>query len=368
MSPFKLVTIGPLQSQCGGITTVQNAILQRMDDEFEMRHIAEFDDGSVFHKILIYLNAWVSLMTLLLRGEVDLVHFHVSEKGSVLRIALLALGVKLFGKFIVIHTHGPEFHVFYDSQPRLLQRAISRFFRMGDRVIVLSQHWQQYYIQILGLDSSKLTILPNPITYPQDVVCDRDRRVNIVSCETLAAKITVVFLGRLGQRKGIYDLLDAYAALPGEIQSRSQLIVAGDGEIEQVQQYVERLKLSNLVRVLGWIDRNERDLWLSQSDIFVLPSYNEGLPLALLEAMGWGLVTIATPVGGIPEYVIPNQTGLLVEPGNRSQLIYALQRAIADAPLRLSLGRAARTKVKELDIEVYMRSLRQLYRNLVCRA
>jgi glycosyltransferase involved in cell wall biosynthesis len=85
--------------------------------------------------------------------------------------------------------------------------------------------------------------------------------------------------------------------------------------------------------------------------------------MALLEAMSWGLPAITTPVGGIPEVVTHNETGLLVDPGDVQQLTEALQSLIEDESLRLKLGSAARQRVTPLDVKHYSCSLHELYRS-----
>ncbi|NEO94826.1 MAG: glycosyltransferase family 4 protein, partial [Moorea sp. SIO3G5] len=132
-------------------------------------------------------------------------------------------------------------------------------------------------------------------------------------------------------------------------------------EVEQACQLVESLDLGDYIKVPGGIDSGQRDALLAKADIFILPSYNEGLPMAMLEAMGWGLPVITTPVGGIPELVVHGDNGLLVKPGEIPELSMAMQTLINDQALRLSLGRKARASVAHLNIEDYCSSLLNIY-------
>jgi glycosyltransferase involved in cell wall biosynthesis len=100
--------------------------------------------------------------------------------------------------------------------------------------------------------------------------------------------------------------------------------------------------------------------------VFILPSYNEGLPMALLEAMSWGLPVITTPVGGIPELVISGTNGLLVNPGDIAGLSAALQSLVASEQLRLQLGNAARATVMPFEIGKYFSQLASVY--MQCRS
>jgi glycosyltransferase involved in cell wall biosynthesis len=115
--------------------------------------------------------------------------------------------------------------------------------------------------------------------------------------------------------------------------------------------------------VVGWINAEECQQLLSSSDVFILPSYHEGLPVAMLEAMAWGLPVIVSPVGGIGDVVKHHLTGLLVEPGNVQQLMAAMQSLIQDEHLRLKLGQQARQQVAPLDIRHYYSALLTVYRS-----
>jgi len=102
--------------------------------------------------------------------------------------------------------------------------------------------------------------------------------------------------------------------------------------------------------------------------VFVLPSYHEGLPMALLEAMAWGLAPVCTPVGSIAELVQHDANGLLSEPGDLNQLAVNLQRLALDPALRGRLGAAARRRVEPLAVDVYAQKLCALYEAVTCKS
>jgi glycosyltransferase involved in cell wall biosynthesis len=116
--------------------------------------------------------------------------------------------------------------------------------------------------------------------------------------------------------------------------------------------------------LLGWIDSDKRNELLLKADLFILPSYNEALPMALLEAMAWGLPVIVTPVGGIPEVVTADENGLLVTPGDIQQLSSAMQSLITNEDLRLRLGDAARASAIEFDVTKYCVNLVNIYHSI----
>jgi len=120
--------------------------------------------------------------------------------------------------------------------------------------------------------------------------------------------------------------------------------------------------------VRSWIDAAQRDALLASAEGFILPSYHEGLPMALLEAMAWGLAPVVTPVGSIPELVDSEVNGLLTQPGDLSGLAAAIERVTLDHGLRARLGAAARRRVEPLAVDVYAQKLCALYEAVTCSA
>ncbi|MCJ8282982.1 MAG: glycosyltransferase family 4 protein, partial [Rivularia sp. ALOHA_DT_140] len=260
----------------------------------------------------------------------------------------------LFFGSSLMHAHGAEFHVTYSKLPKWGQLVFSKIFRYCDDFIVLSKTWEKYYINNLGLNEKQVVVLPSPTELPAQIPNRKDN-----------SSIKLGFFGRVGLRKGTFDLIKAFAKMPSDLQNRCELIIAGDGDIEEARKLVESYNLTNRVQFLGWIDSQTRDKLLANIDVFILPSYNEGLPMALLEAMGWGLPVIVTPVGGIPELIISTENGLLVTPGNIQQLSQAMQELIQSQSLRVSLGNAARETVTPFDIKTYCSQLHKIYNSVL---
>jgi len=194
-------------------------------------------------------------------------------------------------------------------------------------------------------------VLPNPVRVPTRVP-DRAGR----------AQVQILHLGRLGRRKGGYDLLNAFAALPEAIRARARLVLAGDGDVEPMRKLAE--PLGSRVRVLSWIDAHERDRLLAESDVFVLPSHAEGVPMSLLEAMAAGLPCITTPVGGIPDVFTHGVEGLLVPAGDSAQLRAAMSTFIADEAARLAAGKRAYESARAFDVHAYARRLADIYQRI----
>jgi glycosyltransferase involved in cell wall biosynthesis len=154
----------------------------------------------------------------------------------------------------------------------------------------------------------------------------------------------VLFLGRLEAEKGIYDLLEALAAVRANVPDL-RLVCAGEGDRIGVARYAERLGIADAVKFTGWVGPSGKRALLEHAAVFALPSYKEALPASLIEAMGAGIPVVASPVGGIPELVVDGATGFLVGAGDTKSLRRALDRLLADRALARRMGDAARQAV-----------------------
>jgi glycosyltransferase involved in cell wall biosynthesis len=171
-----------------------------------------------------------------------------------------------------------------------------------------------------------------------------------------------VYLGLFSRAKGVFDLIDALTRLKPDCLGRTRLVLAGNGQLAQVRELVERRGLTRFVEIREWLGPVERDRLLASADAFVLPSYAEGLPMSLLESMAWGLPVIATAVGSIPEHVHEGVQGLLVQqPGDVSELAGAIERIVMDDAFRRRMGEQARRGVEPLSVDLYARRIAAIY-------
>lgn len=356
VSTPKVLMVGPSLQEEGGMGTVSRLILSYVKG-LEIEHISSWNNRpgstrlpSKLQVIKTFFWAWLKLIFRLIFERIDILHFHMSERGSTWRTLVLASTAYLFHKPVIIHTHGAEFHIFYKNLLPLGQKLIIWMLKKTSYLIVLSESWQKFYISHCQIPPERVVILHNPVEYPA-IAPKREEQ----------PPIKLLFLGKINQRKGIYDLLESYAAFKQDCQVPTELLIAGSGEIEATLKLAETLKIADEIDFLGWVDSTQKNQLLAEAHTFILPSYNEGLPMALLEAMSWGLAIIATPVGGIGEVIKHQETGLIIEPGDIAQLTEAIKLLVSDRSLRVTLGTNARVKVAQFGIENYTNSLAKLY-------
>ncbi|HEX4192314.1 MAG TPA: glycosyltransferase family 4 protein [Stellaceae bacterium] len=285
------------------------------------------------------------------RGELALLHVNLSSRGSTARKFVICTLARAIGAPYLIHLHGSRFDRFYRGLPKPAQRAVRRMFAGAARTVVLGERWKRFVVSEIGVDPAKVTIVYNGVPAP---ALARKAAVPGEPCH-------VLFLGRLGARKGTPELVAALAA-PALAALPWRATLAGDGEIESFRAMAAEKGIAERVAFPGWVDRSGVDRLLAEADILVLPSHEEGLPVAVIEALANEIAVVTTPVGALPEVLSDGETALLVEPGDAVALAVALQRLVADPALRTRIGTAgAEVYRKNFRIEDVAMSIRAIY-------
>ena len=331
---LKILMLGPELNVQGGISTVERLLLEHWPQErHSLRFIGTLVDGSYGAKMSKAFRAYVQFLAALISYRPNILYIHFASRASFYRKAVFVLIGTVRCRNIVLHSHGGEFHIFYEQESNKWQKSFIRFVLNRARsLIVVSSQWREFYRKIYG--RFEPTVIHNAVSYP-----------NRVAGLTKPPPI-VLYLGRLTQSKGTYDLIKAFPYIL-EKTPAAQLWLCGDGEVEQVTQLINQHSWGKQVRLLGWVTGELKEQVLQQSWLLALPSYNEGLPLAILEAMAYGLPVISTPVGGIPEAVVDGVTGYLVTPGDVEAISEKAQQLLTDQELLQRMGKAARRRIQE---------------------
>jgi glycosyltransferase involved in cell wall biosynthesis len=346
---LRILTVGPHLRVRGGVSAVQRLLLQALPSDITATHVATMTEGGRWRKLLTFLRALV-LVQMQLRRGVDVVHIHFASGASSRRKMMIARLAALHGVPVILHCHGGGFRRYWGRISLVERRLIRQMLRRAQRIVVLGADWGDFYASI-GAPRERIELLPNPVAVPKRV-----------PARTHNGRVRLVHLASLSRDKGSFDLLEALSRLPPRIKAQIHVVAAGTGAVEELRAAALRLGLQEILEVRNWIEADERDQLLACSDVFVLPSYYEGLPMALLEAMAWGLAPICTPIGSIPEYIEDGVNGLLVRPGAVEELAEKIERVVLDSNLRAQLGRRARATVEPLDIDVYAQRVSKLYR------
>lgn len=238
--------------------------------------------------------------------------------------------------------------------------------RRFDHIVAVSRPIADEMAQC-RLDPSRITVIPNGIRLDSLVARnDAGRRELLAELRVPESAVVVTVVASLTPEKGHAVLLDALSIL-GTVERRLVVLFVGDGPCRtDLEKRASALAERADVRLLG--TRSDVTRILGGSDVFVLPSYAEGLPMALLEAMGSGLAVVGTTVGEVPRVVDDGRSGRLVPPGDPRGLAAALETLVRDDTMRRELGRAARDVVRtSFSSEAMAASYAKVYDSVLSR-
>lgn len=297
----------------------------------------------------------VIMVVLRLAGSIfgfgpDLVHINLAQYGSTFRKAIIARAARLFGIPYVIHLHGSRFRQSWERASPFASAHMRNMFLCSAHILVLGNIWLKFVLSKAPEVQDRIEILPNA-SPSSDISIDEKEK----DC------VSILFLGLLSERKGAPQLIAALSALPSDSNWRAT--IAGNGQVDAAREEVRRLGLSHKVDLPGWVGPDAVTMLLRQAHILVLPSFDENLPLSVIEGMAHGLAIVTTPVGAVEDIITNEETGLLVPPGDSESLAEALKRLIVDPLLRENLGRAAQTFHRQhLEIGRYYDQLLRVWR------
>ncbi len=365
--PLRVLVVGPApagDNSRGGMATVVALMAAHPDARLHITVVPTFVNSSVWRWLLVGVSGMLRASWLALTGRTDVLHVHLAHGGSVVRKALPLWAARLAGVPTVVHGHSYDFGGWFDRLPHLGQSVVRRVL-VADRWVVLGQRHVDEYASRLRLADGRIGVLYNAVRIPgTSGTLETVETLENVAAQSGADRVHAVALGRLGVRKGSYDVVAAVAALDTTVRNRLRVTLAGDGEVDEVCAAVAAAGLGQTIELVGWLEPAARDRLLSSAHIFLLPSHDEGLPMALLEAMACGLAPVTTTVGSIGEVVSDDVTGLLVQPGRPGQIADALTALITDEPRRIRLGAAARARASAFGLDRWYEQLTRLWTEL----
>jgi glycosyltransferase involved in cell wall biosynthesis len=329
--------VGPGFEVQGGIVAVVREILGAPAlNGLDVRYVASATIGSRTGKLRRIVGGEARFARLV-ASKPALVHLHVGAPVIEGRLAI-ARYVSFWRKMafhaqaraagvpVVLHLHGSDGLVALHDGSRAGRTAVEAALRSSAAVLTVSEkmaavvrQWTDTPVEVLYNPVDTTKFAPTPL---------QDRP-------------TVLFLGLIGQAKGVYDLL---AAIPEVLETvpDARFVFGGNGEVEQLRAEARRLGVAHAVETPGWLAGDAKRRALESAWVFALPSYYEGLPVGVLEAMACGRPVVATDIAGIPEAVAHEQSGFLVRPGERRDLAARLTALLRDRVRSDAMGRAGR--------------------------
>ncbi len=326
--PGKFIYIAcPLGTVGGGMFKVADYLIQAQASapapQFaQLRALDTRGPGSPLQSIAVLGGALVRIATGRLSGRLAGVHVNMAERLSVFRKGAIIVACRALGVPVVLHLHAAQLPQSYSKLPALLRAATRWVFSLATSVLVLGETARRFTVDVMRVPAGQVEVVFNGVPEP------REHR----SARAAGDLQNILFLGNLSERKGVSDLLAALAS-PGFNRSALAVTLAGGGDVRRYESQARALGLERLVQFTGWCEQAQVGALLAQADVLVLPSYDEGLPLVILEALASRVAVVCTPVGEIGSVLTHDVDVCLVQPGDVAGLAAALERVLHEPGL-----------------------------------
>lgn len=317
-----------------------------------MHFIPTWKLGNQLTKVWYALQAIVRMCAYLtLHSNVEIVHIHGAANASFNRCKLFISIACRFHKKVILHEHAADFREFYQGSED--KQGIIDTINTCSRLIVLSQSWKEYFASI-GVKDEKIVVLNNIVSPP-----NRDFK------SAQHYKLHLMYMGEVSKRKGCFDLLQALADHRDYFKNKLEVRIGGNSVDGDINTFIIDNNLDSFVKYEGWVAGQLKKECMEWEDVYILPSYNEGLPIAILEAMSYRHPVISTPVGGIPEILKDGCNGKLVQPGDKEAIAKAIQFYIENNECIQSEGEYGYKVVQQFFPEKVFADLKGIYQNIL---
>ncbi len=335
----------------GGISAVIRSYLDSgLTEHYRIEHVATHIDTSRGDKLRIFLKALWRVLRVR-RGETALAHIHFASRASFYRKSILWMILRAKGVKVIYHLHGGGFVDFHDNAPAPVRRLIRLVLEGSSHVIVLSPQWRailQERFRIPGI-----TVLRNPLSDS-----------GLFELERHDQGPRLLFLGLITRPKGLYDLLEVVARLKSRFPG-IHLDIGGAGDESSLARELKRLGIEENVSFHGWVDMAKKRELFSVARVYVLPSYFEGVPVSIVEAMAASVPVVASRAGGIPD-LVSSDFGLLMDAGDLDALEAALETLLSDPDLNREMGERGREEAwRNYQPEQVVKQLRKIYEEIL---
>jgi len=351
--------VGPTKPPSGGIATVINDMLasslaNKIDIALLDNSKRTAPDRTLLQGIMSQLQIIREFIAMIRKEKPDLVHIHSGGGRDFFRKSIDVLLAKILRTKVVFHNKGGDFNLFVENRSFIGRAYVKLILNRCSKVLVLSQWWKDFHSKLTSPD--RISILYNGVNalpYEQKMHRNNARRILGIPKH----KIVFLLMGVKGKRKGAYDVVEA-APLIKRMDSAALLVLVGPdediapGATNELMELRKDRGVEDVVDMRGEADEKARHLYYAAADCFLLPSYAENSPVAIIEAMAAKLPVISTTVGAIPELVDHGKTGLLIQPGRPGEIAEAIIKLSKDHRLRKDMGFAGfRRFHREFDME-----------------
>jgi glycosyltransferase involved in cell wall biosynthesis len=356
---FLACPYGQVGGGMGSIMAYLASLGRDPSDRFDLKRLESRGGGHIALSPLFLAGAVGRIFMEAARGRLAVVHLNLAERGSVYRKAALLAATRLAGGRVLLHLHAAQIVQFHDSMGATGRALLRWMFHSADHCVVLGEVWRHWVAETFGVKPSRISIIYNGV--PATVVA----RSQAPRAARADLPFRLLFVGNLLERKGVSDLLRALAALRAP---NVALTMAGGGPVDTYRALAAELGVADRVRFTGWVSQDAARALMVESDALILPAYDEGLPLVILEALASRTPVICTPVGSIPEVLEDGRTALFVTPGDTASIGSAIRRLIDTPALGAALSDAGAALYERLfTMDAFARAVGNVYATLTPR-
>ncbi len=291
----------------------------------------------------------------------EICHIATAFGLSFVKHSVCVVIARLLGSKVLLHPHC-SYHIIYEQQSKQWQWFVRKVIGLCSGVVALSNEWKKLQVVVPGC---QIYYLPNAIQLLNFIDVGREK----IQSAPSKSDLHVLYLGYLGKAKGSFDLICAAKTVIRQDQGIVFDLIGQElaaGELAQLNHQVAKASLEQFIHIHPAVDGPEKIKAFRSADIFVYPSYHEGMPMAIIEAMACGLAIIATRVGGLPDLVFPGLNGLLVPPGQPDQLASAIRQLVVNSEMRYSMQTNSFQLAQENhDIEKLVLRLIEIYKTVL---
>ena len=340
-TPLRILMTSPLLSRPGGVAQYLRVVRPHFHNEIDYLTVGSRSDAEhAGESVLRLVGDWWRFTRTLIGGRYEMVHLNPSlGSKALIRDGVLLLTAKIFGRSVVVFTHG------WDKEcERSLAGALLSLFRWvygrADAFIVLGNEFEK---GLRALGYRKAIFVEGAPIEDEFLTVDREaEQVKLVS----ERRFRILFLARMDRQKGVYEALDTYRILKRTHPFVEMTMVGAGPELDRAREYAGSRGLAN-VEFPGQLQGAAKRRAFQSADAYLFPSWTEGLPISVLEAMAQGLPLVARAVGGLPDFFQNGKMGFLTERGEPEVFAYLLSELITNPALCSRIAHFNRVYARE---------------------
>jgi glycosyltransferase involved in cell wall biosynthesis len=306
----KVLSVGADLSSNGGIASVVKVLYNVKNKKYNytLLKTSYYKDKGLVFELQIAIKAIIKYFLFLISNQFSIIHIHSSSRISFYRKSIFLLLAKLFRRNTILQIHSSDFDDFFINTKGIKKTFIKLILSQPDKIFVLCNDWKNKIREKYSLNTE---VIYNPINL-EPIQANRPK----------PKPLNILFLGFFIPSKGIDDLLKVIKYYKNS--KEVSFIIGGKGDLETtIKKTIHNHQLDN-VNFIGWANEEMKNKIFNETDVLFLPSFKEGMPIVILEAISHSIPVISTNIAGISELVVNEHNGFIYRPGDIDSFIKAI--------------------------------------------